>query len=72
LAPVRNNSSFKLVQLRINIFQRPYSARHIWEDHKERLKENRLSKSGKLLYKKRKETVERSFADARTAWTSLL
>lgn len=39
--------------------------RHIWEDYKEKVRENRLTKSGKLLYKKRKETVERSFADAK-------
>lgn len=39
--------------------------RHVWEDAKEQIRENRLSKSGKNLYKKRKETVERSFADAK-------
>lgn len=32
--------------------------RHIWEDSKERVRANRLSKSGKQLYKKRKETIE--------------
>lgn len=39
--------------------------RHIWEDSKEWVRLNRLSKSGKSLYKKRKETIERSFADAK-------
>ncbi|MBM7097043.1 transposase, partial [Bacillus sp. H-16] len=32
---------------------------------KEKVRENRLSKEGKLIYKKRKETIERSFADAK-------
>ncbi len=36
--------------------------RHVWEEHKEKIRENRLSISGKYLYKKRKETIERSFA----------
>jgi hypothetical protein len=39
--------------------------RHVWEDSKERVRLNRLSKSGKKLYRKRKETIERSFADAK-------
>ena len=39
--------------------------RHIWEDSKEWVRSNRLSKSGKRLYKRRKETIERSFADAK-------
>jgi len=39
--------------------------RHVWEDDRERLRENRLSPWGKELYQKRKETVERSFADAK-------
>lgn len=39
--------------------------RHIWEDSKERVRQNRLSKAGKKLYRKRKETIERSFADAK-------
>jgi len=38
---------------------------HIWEDSKEKVRLNRLSKSGKRLYRKRKETIERSFADAK-------
>ena len=39
--------------------------RHIWEYHKERVTQNRLSPVGKALYKRRKETMERSFADAK-------
>jgi hypothetical protein len=37
--------------------------RHVWEEHKEKVRFNRLSKSGKMLYKFRKEKIERSFAD---------
>jgi len=39
--------------------------RHVWEEHKEKVRLNRLSKSGKMLYKYRKEKVERSFADSK-------
>jgi transposase len=39
--------------------------RHVWEDSKERVAQNRLTPAGKKLYKRRKETVERSFADAK-------
>ncbi|TKI57093.1 hypothetical protein E8L90_17365 [Brevibacillus antibioticus] len=39
--------------------------RHVWEDSKDWVRLNRLSKAGKKLYKKRKETIERSFADAK-------
>jgi transposase len=39
--------------------------RHVWEESKEWVRRNRLTKSGKMLYKKRKETIERSFADAK-------
>ena len=39
--------------------------RHVWEDDKEKVRLNRLSKSGKMLYKFRKEKVERSFADSK-------
>lgn len=39
--------------------------RHVWEEHKEQVRVNRLSKSGKMLYKFRKEKVERSFADSK-------
>jgi transposase len=39
--------------------------RHVWEDSKERTHKNRLSETGKTIYQRRKETVERSFADAK-------
>lgn len=39
--------------------------RHVWQDSKERVNEHRLSATGKKLYARRKETVERSFADAK-------
>lgn len=39
--------------------------RHVWEDHKETVDAHRLTETGKRLYKRRKETVERSFADAK-------
>ncbi len=39
--------------------------RHVWEDSKERVNQNRLTERGKKVYKRRKETVERSFADSK-------
>jgi hypothetical protein len=39
--------------------------RHVWENEKERINQHRLSPYGKAVYKRRKETVERSFADAK-------
>jgi len=39
--------------------------RHVWEEAKERVDANRLTERGKRLYARRKETVERSFADAK-------
>ena len=39
--------------------------RHVWEDYKEKVDAHRLTNSGKSIYKQRKETVERSFADAK-------
>lgn len=39
--------------------------RHVWQDAKERIDANRRTPWGKSLYKRRKETVERSFADAK-------
>lgn len=39
--------------------------RHVWEPSKERANESRLTEEGKKIYKRRKETVERSFADAK-------
>ena len=39
--------------------------RHVWEDSKERINQHRLTDKGKVIYARRKETVERSFADAK-------
>lgn len=39
--------------------------RHIWEKHCEKVNDHRYEKRGKRIYKRRKETVERSFADAK-------
>jgi len=39
--------------------------RHVWEDSKERVNAHRLTPEGKAIYARRKETVERSFADAK-------
>lgn len=40
-------------------------ARHVWADSRERTDRHRLKPWGKAIYKRRKETVERSFADAK-------
>jgi len=40
-------------------------ARHVWEESREWVRQNRLTPEGKMLYKKRKETIERSFADSK-------
>jgi hypothetical protein len=37
----------------------------VWEDSREWVRENLLTKVGQYLYQKRKETIERSFADAK-------
>lgn len=39
--------------------------RHVWESSRERMDQHRLTRVGKRIYKRRKETVERSFADAK-------
>jgi DDE family transposase len=38
---------------------------HVWESSRERIDQHRLNRVGKRIYKRRKETVERSFADAK-------
>jgi Transposase and inactivated derivatives len=45
--------------------KRKVITRHVWEDSKEWVRLNRLSRSGKYLYRLRYQTVERSFADAK-------
>lgn len=39
--------------------------RHVWQESRERTDAHRLTSWGKAVYKRRKETVERSFADAK-------
>ncbi len=39
--------------------------RHVWQDSKERIEQHRKSDAGMKIYARRKETVERSFADAK-------
>ena len=39
--------------------------RHVWQEARERTDAHRLTPWGKSVYKRRKETVERSFADAK-------
>ncbi|MGE5560655.1 MAG: IS1182 family transposase [Chloroflexota bacterium] len=39
--------------------------RHVWEDARENVREYRLSDFGKEVYARRKETIERSFADGK-------
>jgi hypothetical protein len=39
--------------------------RHVWDDSKERINQNRLQPKGKKIYSRRKETIERSFADSK-------
>jgi len=45
--------------------QQKVLTRHVWEGYRERARDNRLSAYGKEIYARRKETVERSFADAK-------
>jgi hypothetical protein len=40
-------------------------SRHVWEDSRDWVRENRLTPEGKALYQKRKESIERSFADSK-------
>lgn len=39
--------------------------RHIWQEYKEEVTSHRYEDYGKAIYKRRKETVERSFADGK-------
>jgi len=39
--------------------------RHVWEDCREEVDARRNTRKGKAIYKRRKETIERSFADAK-------
>ena len=48
-----------------NLDKNKVQRRHIHEEWNELFKENRLSEEGRELYQKRKEHVERSFADSK-------
>lgn len=39
--------------------------RHVWEKYYEKVKENRQTETGEYIKKRRSETIERSFADAK-------
>jgi len=39
--------------------------RHVWQDARDKVDARRLTEAGKQIYKRRQETVERSFADAK-------
>lgn len=39
--------------------------RHVWEESKESVKKFMSTQKGKIIYKRRKETIERSFADSK-------
>jgi transposase len=39
--------------------------RHIWQEHKDSINGHRYTEEGKDIYRRRKETVERSFADSK-------
>jgi len=39
--------------------------RHVWQDYKDEVNSHRYEDQGKAIYKRRKETVERSFADGK-------
>lgn len=40
-------------------------SRHVWEGYREQIERNRNSDMGKVITRRRRETVERSFADAK-------
>ncbi|WP_051007687.1 IS1182 family transposase, partial [Thalassospira profundimaris] len=48
-----------------NAHHRKTVTRHVWQDARDRADAYRLTEWGKRVYKRRKETVERSFADAK-------
>lgn len=39
--------------------------RHVWQEYKEEVNSHRYEEKGKAIYKRRKETVERSFAEGK-------
>lgn len=63
--PARCLSCPKRERCTVNMKAEKTLTRHVWEGSKERLGQHRLSPGGQLIYQRRKETVERSFADAK-------
>lgn len=63
--PVRCRTCPLLASCTSSANARKVVTRHVWQDAKEHVGINRLTPWGKRLYGRRKETVERSFADAK-------
>ncbi|WP_047014169.1 IS1182 family transposase [Paenibacillus sp. IHB B 3415] len=55
----------KLTQCTENQKHERLIQRHVWEDFKERVQQNKKSPEGEKIYKYRAQTIERSFADAK-------
>ena len=55
----------KLSQCTENQKQERRIQRHVWEDYKEKVQQNKRSPEGEKIYKIRAQTIERSFADAK-------
>lgn len=54
-------SPLLLLELHLNQLYR----RHVWEEFKEKVNRFLQSDKGTFIYKRRKETIERSFADSK-------
>ena len=54
-----------LSQCTTSKLQQKIITRHIWQEYKDEIDSHRLEARGKAIYKRRKETVERSFADTK-------
>tara|TARA_R110002094_G_C4904393_1_gene210505 strand:+ start:55 stop:1419 length:1365 start_codon:yes stop_codon:yes gene_type:complete len=64
-APSKCRSCPLLASCTTNAKAQKTVTRHVWADARDRVDAHRLTDWGKALYKRRKETVERSFADAK-------
>ena len=63
--PTRCRSCPLLASCTTNAKAQRTITRHVWQDARERADAHRLTDWGKRVYRRRKETVERSFADAK-------
>jgi len=63
--PVKCKSCPLLAACTANVKHQKTVTRHVWQDARDKADAYRLTDWGKRLYKRRKETVERSFADAK-------